>query len=142
MKKYINLAVSAWAAVLTFVWFALPILTTKLFTASGYEMITFEAGEFKYTLFAICSIALMVVAIAILVLALLNLLVKLNVVKLKLDFAKINRLLLIVATALTVVCLILNFTFLRNGVGIGVGLIIAAIVYVCATVCNFLVKED
>ena len=142
MKKYLSLAVSAVVAAFTFVWFALPTLTSSFGTASGYEMISFEIGEFKYTLFALCAILLMIVAIAVLVLALLNLLNKLDVLKINIDFAKINRILLIASAALSVVCLILNFTFLRKGLGIGIGLILNLIAYAGAIACNFLVKED
>lgn len=141
MKKYLNVAVSAIVAALAFVWFALPFMTFGPASINGYQMITFEGGQFKTILFSLCAIALLVVSLVVLVVALLNLLNKLNVLKVNVN-AKLNRILLIVAAVLAVVCLILIITELGNGIGLGAGLILAAVTYVAAVVCNFLVKED
>ena len=141
MKKYLNLVVGAAAAALTFVWFALPALVANMMGMSmsinAYDLISFE-GNFKTTLFALCAIALMLIAVAVLVLTLLRVL-KVDV---KVDLVKLTRILLIVAAVLAVACLVIMLTETGNGVGIGISMILTAVTYIAAVVCNFVVKEN
>lgn len=142
MKKYLNLGVTALISALTYVFFALPFMGVEKFSASGYEAITFEVNT-VLTIYAICAIVLLVVAGLTLVVCLLELLKQLKVLKLKFDLNKVLNVATFALMLLALVCLVMNIIYVVDlkYVAIGAALIVTAIAYVAAFVCQLLVRE-
>lgn len=156
MKKFLSAGLAIATAVLTFVFFSIPCLTTKIgdrvvTDRTGWQMLSDFTADFNgFTLYQIFAIVTMIVAGLIVIVSLIMILQQLNVIKSKANFGFINSMLLVIYTITALVTMIggivlgngLSIEITKTVVAVNIGLILPWIISLIVSALSFVLNRN